>query len=131
MQDFYRNVALRGARKCMKSRPLASGEANFFCCHIPPPKEFPPCKKRLIFGESTRINQGGIMLRHLKKSIINIRNQAWKFWLKEKFQQNGVVVDEQFLTFITSNGTDPVKYESEENRAEKILDRYKFVVHWW
>jgi hypothetical protein len=51
--------------------------------------------------------------------------------LKEKFQQNGIVVDKQFLTFITCDGTEPVQHESEENLAEKIPDQYKMVVHWW
>jgi hypothetical protein len=77
-----------------------------------------------------QIIKGDLMLRHLKSLAINIGHQAWEFWLKEKFQQNGIVVDEQFLTFITCNGTDPVQHESEENLAERIPDQYKTVVHW-
>jgi hypothetical protein len=71
------------------------------------------------------------MLRRLKSLATNIGHQAWEFWLKEKFQQNGIVVDKQFLTFITCDGTEPVQHESEENLAEKIPEQYKMVVHWW
>jgi hypothetical protein len=67
----------------------------------------------------------------LKRLMIDIRNQAWEFWLKEKFQQDGIIVDKQFLTFITSNGTDPVLFESDENLSENILDQQRWFVHWW